>query len=386
MYQTPAFVRSYWRAMEESLGSFFSGGGVTPRLESKRAAYQAAGLGFTSPFSPSGPYNLPVTTWIDQRVAFIHPQLDAVNGPFQVLAPANNSLTAEQTITLSGTAPVGAAILAVNGIVLDVEWISVSEWNAPFVLKPGENILMISAIASGGEEIANESLTVTYTGADSWPDLVINEWMAANQTTLADPVDGDFEDWIELYNSSAVEADLSGWFLSDDPADPFKFQIPEGFAIPAGEFFIVWADDETFQNDLAMRPDLHVAFKLGAGGESILLSAPDGTLVDRVDFGPQSPDKSMGRSGGEIVALANPSPGGINGEPAVNQEASFVIEGDQVTLTATAEPGFLYVVEASDDLINWTQVGEDILATGSTAVFTGDVGEGRRFYRFRRTP
>jgi hypothetical protein len=109
-------------------------------------------------------------------------------------------------------------------------------------------------------------------------------------------------------------------------------------------------------------------------------------LVDRVDFGPQSPDKSMGRSGGEIVALANPSPGGINGEPAVNPEASFVIEGDQVTLTATAEPGFLYVVEASDDLINWTQVGEDILATGSTVVFTGDVGEGRRFYRFRRTP
>ncbi len=57
-----------------------------------------------------------------------------------------------------------------------------------------------------------------------------------------------------------------------------------------------------------------LTFKLDAGGESILLSAPDGTLIDRVDFGQQSPDKTMGRSGDEeIVALATPSPVAANG-------------------------------------------------------------------------
>ena len=386
MYDTPAFIRSYWRAMDESFGTFFSGSGVTPRLESKRVAYQAAGLSFTSPFSPSGPYNLPVTTWIDQRAAFIQPQLDAVSSPFDVTAPTDNSSTAAQTITLSGTAPVGAASLEVNGIMLEVEWTSVSNWNAPFVLQSGENILLVKALGSDGLEIASDLLTVTYTGPDSWPSLRINEWMASNQTTLADPADGDFEDWMELFNPSAGAADLSGWFLSDDPAEPFKFQIPENFSIPAGGFLLAWADEETVQNDIATRPDLHVAFKLGAGGESILLSAPDGTLIDRVDFGRQSPDKTMGSYEDEIVALANPSPGVINGMPALDPVASFSVDGAAVTITATAEPGFLYVAEVSNDLLNWTQVGESILATGDTVSFIDDTSADRRFYRFRRTP
>lgn len=108
--------------------------------------------------------------------------------------------------------------------------------------------------------------------------------MAFNQSALADPADGEFDDWIELHNPGGAAADLSGWFLSDDPAEPFKYSIPAGFNVPAGGFLLVWADDEIAQNDPATRPDLHAAFKLDAGGESILLSAPDGTLIDRVDL------------------------------------------------------------------------------------------------------
>jgi hypothetical protein len=386
MYQTPAFIRSYWRAMDESLGTFFSVSGVTPRLEAKRAAYDAAGLNYTSPFSPSGAYNLPVTTWIDRRAAFIQPQLNTVISSFQVTAPADSSSTATQTITLEGTAPVGAVSLEVNGIALDVDWVSVSNWAAPFVLQSGENLLLIRALGSDGLEITSEIRTVTYTGSDVWPDLVINEWIASNQSTLADPADGKFDDWIELFNPSAAPADLSGWFLSDDPDNPFKYQIPAGFSIPVGGFRLVWADEEIAQNNLAIRPDLHAAFKLGAGGESILLSAPDGSLIDRVDFGAQSPDKSMGIFGGEIVALANPSPRVINGAAALNPIASFVVDGNLVTLTATAEPGFLYLVEASSALLNWTQVGGSILATGNLVIFTEVTNGEQRFYRFRRIP
>jgi hypothetical protein len=386
MYQTPAFVREYWRAMEESLGSFFSGPGVSSILELKRAAYQAAELNFTSPFSPSGPYNLPVTTWIDRRGAFIQPQLNAVNSSFVVGAPLDNTTTDEQSITLSGTAPVGAVTLEVNGIPLDLNWTSVSAWNAPFVLRSGENLLLIRALGSDGIEIDSILLTVTYTGSDLWPDLVINEWMASNQSALADPSDGDFDDWIELYNPGAVPADLSGWYLSDDSADPFKFQIPDGFGIPAGGFLLVWADQETAQNDLALRPDLHVAFKLGAGGESILLSAPDGTLIDRVDFEGQSPDKTMGKSQNEVVALANPTPGEINGRPAVSPVTSLTLDGSLVTLAANAEPGFLYIVEVSEDLLGWKQIGGNIPATDNVVTITVDVGENHLFYRFRRIP
>jgi hypothetical protein len=386
MYDTPAFVRSYWRAMEESLGTFFSGAGVTPRLESKRAAYAAAGLNFTSPFSASGAYNLPVTTWIDRRAGFIQPQLNRVLSDFEVVAPADNSATSEQTVTLSGTAPIGAVAIEVNGIELDLAWSTVGDWSAPFLLTSGENVLLIRALGSDDLELSSEVRTVTFTGSNPWPDLGINEWMASNQTNLVDPADGDFDDWIELSNSGGSPADLSGWFLSDDPAAPFKFKVPDGFIVPAQGFLLVWADEEPLQNDLATRPDLHVGFKIGAGGESLLLSAPDGTLIDRVDFERQSPDKTMGRFAEVTVALATPTPGASNANPAAEPLTSFAISDTVITATVTAEPGFLYVVEVSDDLLEWERVGGSILATGNEVTFTKSITAIRRFYRFRRTP
>jgi len=386
MYETPAFIRSYWRAMEEALGSFYSGAGVTPLLESKRVAYQAAGLNFTSPFVPSGA-GLSITDWIDTRAAFIQPQLNAVNEPFEMQSPLDNSSTPRQIISLSGTAPVAAASIEVNGIPLDLNWTSVGDWNGRFALRPGANTLTVRALGSDGSEIGSETRTVTSTNSGGWPGLVINEWMASNQSTLADPADGDFDDWIELHNPTSATTDLSGWFLSDDPAEPFKFAIPSDFNIPATGFLQVWADDEAAQNATATRPDLHVGFKLGGSGESILLSAPDGTLIDRVDFGQQSPDKTMGRSGeGEIVALSTPSPGAANSVPAVDPSATFTLDGTILTFTVVAEPGFRYVAEFSTDLLNWQQLGGSVVATGDSLEFTDSLDASRRYYRFRRTP
>ncbi len=385
MYETPAFIRHYWRAMEESLGTFFSGAAVSPILEAKRVAYADAGLNFTSPFAPSGA-GRSIPQFIDQRSTFIRPQLNGVNETFSLASPVDGSSTAEQVVTLSGSAPVSAATIEVNGIPLDPEWTTVGNWNARFALQPGENVLLIRALGSDGNEIDSEVLTVTYTGGGSWPGLMINEWMALNQSTVADPADGRFDDWIELYHPGLPTGDLTGWFLSDDPEDPFKFQIPAGFEVPAGGYLMVWADGEPAQNDPLVRPDLHVPFKLSAEGESLLLSAPDGTLIDRVDFGRQSPDKTMGRIGAEVYALASPSPGATNGSAAINPEATFTIEGDLLTFTVLTEPGFLYLGEISADLVTWEPLGDALLAEGSTLTFTHSVGENRRFYRFRRIP
>jgi len=57
-------------------------------------------------------------------------------------------------------------------------------------------------------------------------NLVINEFMADNKTTIEDPAEsGEFPDWIELFNGTSDTVILSGMFLTDDLNDPTKWQI-----------------------------------------------------------------------------------------------------------------------------------------------------------------
>jgi hypothetical protein len=68
----------------------------------------------------------------------------------------------------------------------------------------------------------------------------INEFMASNGSIIADE-DGDFEDWIELYNESAEGVDLGGWGLSDNGSDPFRWTFAPGTLIEPGGYLLVWA-------------------------------------------------------------------------------------------------------------------------------------------------
>jgi hypothetical protein len=70
--------------------------------------------------------------------------------------------------------------------------------------------------------------------------VVINEVLASNGHTLVDP-QGEYEDWIELYNPSPVNLEA---YLTDDPAEPAKWHPEERSAqttIPPG-YLLVWAD------------------------------------------------------------------------------------------------------------------------------------------------
>ena len=55
--------------------------------------------------------------------------------------------------------------------------------------------------------------------------VVINEVMSSNISTIEDE-DGEFPDWIEIYNSDLNAIDLTGCYLSDDSTDIFKWRIP----------------------------------------------------------------------------------------------------------------------------------------------------------------
>ncbi len=129
--------------------------------------------------------------------------------------------------------------------------------------------------------------------------VFINEWMAGNTDSLADPADGDFEDWFEIYNPGTNAVDLAGYYLSDTLGNPFRYLITTNgpHIIPAGGHLLVWADDETAQNiaNGIPRADLHVDFSISLQGEILGIFAADGTAIDTVTFGTQTNDVSQGR-------------------------------------------------------------------------------------------
>ena len=55
----------------------------------------------------------------------------------------------------------------------------------------------------------------------------INEFLAANDSANQDP-QGDYDDWIELYNSGTETIDLTGYYLTDDLDDLTQWSFPQG--------------------------------------------------------------------------------------------------------------------------------------------------------------
>ncbi len=137
--------------------------------------------------------------------------------------------------------------------------------------------------------------------------LVINEFMAANSTIPDES--GEFDDWIELFNSGSVAVDLNGYFISDDINDPMAVQIDTSVVIEPGEFVLIWADKDLTQGKL------HVNFKLSAGGEQISLMTPGGSFVDSLSYSLQLDNISYGRGpdgSDDFYFFDNPTPGSSN--------------------------------------------------------------------------
>jgi hypothetical protein len=172
------------------------------------------------------------------------------------------------------------------------------------------NTAKAASFSPARAEDDTHSYRVAITQAPGTP-VVINELMAANSRTLADP-QGEFDDWIELRNLTDEEVDLTGRYLSDEPNNPRKWAFPDGTRIPADGYLLVWADE-----DGAATPGLHASFKLSADGEQIFLTDTDGNanaVLDSVSFGVQELDRSYGRSAADaaLFQLMSPSPGTEN--------------------------------------------------------------------------
>lgn len=121
-------------------------------------------------------------------------------------------------------------------------------------------------------------------------NIAINEVMSSNDTTIADE-DGEFEDWIEIYNYGTTTVNLNNYGLSDQTDNPFKWRFPN-IELAAKEYIIVWASDK---NRVAEKDKLHTNFKIKSGGEAIILTSTSGTKLSESPAVALATDKSYGR-------------------------------------------------------------------------------------------
>ncbi|NQV33386.1 MAG: CotH kinase family protein, partial [Phycisphaeraceae bacterium] len=195
-----------------------------------------------------------------------------------------------------------------------------------------------------------------------WPcaraNVLINEFMAMNGSYSVG-AEGEFDDWIELYNDSNESVNVGGMYLTDDISNPTQWQIPADnpreTSIRARGFLLIIAD-----NDLTST-GLHANFKLDSAGEEIALFDVDGVqLLDHVTFGQQKINLSYGRDlldPTQWQFLARPSPDTSNlpgsqgtvADPVFSHQRGFYEDRFSVVLTCeTPNVTMTYSTDGSD--------------------------------------
>lgn len=146
-------------------------------------------------------------------------------------------------------------------------------------------------------------------------NVVINELLASNTSGVADNF-GEYDDWIELYNSGSSSIDISGWYLSDNVANLSKWQIPAGTVIPADGYAIFWADEDSSQGAN------HMNFKLSSLGEHVMLLNAAQQLMDSVVFGVQQTDQAYARvpNGSGPFVIQGPTHAASNSPSALDED------------------------------------------------------------------
>lgn len=142
--------------------------------------------------------------------------------------------------------------------------------------------------------------------------LIINEFLAGNVVGPADE-DGDFSDWIEIYNPGNQPLNLSGWSVSDNPEEPEKWTFPE-VILRGGDYLVIFASGKDRKEVEAGRA-MHTNFKLSRTDHFLgLYNVLDDQFVDVITLDNFAffRNVSYGRSEGESGYFTTPTPGEAN--------------------------------------------------------------------------
>lgn len=173
--------------------------------------------------------------------------------------------------------------------------------------------------------------------------LMINEVAPSPKSGLRDE-DGDYSDWIELYNMGDTTIRLSNFALSDDESKPIKWIFPQNATIEPGGYYIVYCSGKDKVESTTNFP--HTNFSINNGEETLLLTTLSGELVDRVVVKDVPKDMSYGRDPNTLLwkIYELPTPYRPN-----NEEGAY--QADLYIRTANLTGVYISEVMASADSI-----------------------------------
>ncbi len=180
---------------------------------------------------------------------------------------------------------------------------------------------------------------------------IISEFLAENEDFSSDD-DGDFSDWIEIYNPTDAPIELAGYSLTDNAELPNKWVFPE-VTLPAKGFLLVFASGK---DRTAPELPLHTNFSVDGGGEFLGLFAPEAT-TPLSSFTPAFPNQrtntaygSTGNNPDDIGYLLTPTPNALNGvvvqgfvaDTQFSVDRGFYTEPVTVVISTNTEGATIY--------------------------------------------
>lgn len=180
--------------------------------------------------------------------------------------------------------------------------------------------------------------------------IVISEVMAKQCALLPDG-NGEFSDWVELYNAGSTAISLAGWHLSDDPAVPDKWTFPE-VEIGPGQHLLVFCSGR----DGLINEKIHADFSLSVDGEQLLLTAWTGSVVDSVSFGASQTNCSFLFSTAEATLCEYPSPGFENTTAGYEQFCASLTSAGPLAIWEVMTANDRYLPQALGVCYDWVEL------------------------------
>ena len=184
--------------------------------------------------------------------------------------------------------------------------------------------------------------------------LVINEIMAGNVNAVADQ-NGEYDDWVELYNGNNFNLNLNGYYLSDNENDLTKWTFSNAI-IPAYGYLIVWCD--TAGNS---QSGLHTTYRLSADQEEVYLTDPTGLVVDAVHYVNMINDKGFARVPNGTGAMQYQS----HTYNAINQNVaglSDVSVSGKMRVYPNPSNNRIYILGATKSVSVYNMMGQEVFS------------------------